>query len=62
MGEITRITKATNKSNSLRTTIPIGIARQFNLSIGEKLNWEIKARNGDLIIVITPIKNENVDK
>jgi len=58
MGEITRITKATTKSNSLRTTIPIGIARQFNLSVGEKLNWEIKARNGDLIIVITPIKNE----
>lgn len=59
MGEMTRITKATNKSNSLRTTIPIGIVRQFNLSIGEKLNWEIKARNGDLIIIVTPIKSEN---
>lgn len=41
MGEITVLTKATSKSKSLRTTIPIGIVKQFNLSDGDKLNWEI---------------------
>ena len=58
MGEITSITKATKSSKSLRTTIPVGISRQFNLSVGDKLNWEIKAKDGELIITVTPLKNE----
>lgn len=56
MGEITVLTKATSKSKSLRTTIPIGIVRQFNLSEGDKLNWEIRAEEGELVIVVKPIK------
>jgi bifunctional DNA-binding transcriptional regulator/antitoxin component of YhaV-PrlF toxin-antitoxin module len=56
MGEITVLTKATLKSKSLRTTIPVGIVRQFNLSEGDKLNWEIKAEEGELIIVVRPLK------
>jgi len=42
MDEITVLTKATSKSKSLRTTIP-GVVKQFNLSEGNKLNWEIRA-------------------
>jgi len=56
MGEETILTKATTKSKSLRTTVPMGIVKQFNLSEGDKLNWEIKAENGNLIIVVKPIK------
>lgn len=56
MGEITTLTRATLKSKSLRTTIPVGIARQFNLTVGDKVIWEIKAKNGELIIIVTPIK------
>ncbi|ADC65736.1 hypothetical protein Ferp_1587 [Ferroglobus placidus DSM 10642] len=56
MGEITILTKATSKSKSLRTTVPIGIVKQFNLSEGDKLKWEIRAENGKLIIVVTPLK------
>ena len=56
MGEITVLTKATSKSKSLRTTIPIGIVKQFNLSEGDKLNWEIRAEGGELIIVVRPLK------
>jgi len=37
-------------------TIPIGIVKQFNLSEGDKLNWEIKAERGKLIIVVKPMK------
>lgn len=55
MGEITILTKATSKSKSLRTTIPMGIVKQFNLSEGDKLNWEIKAEGGELIIVVRPL-------
>ncbi|MCC6018881.1 MAG: AbrB/MazE/SpoVT family DNA-binding domain-containing protein [Candidatus Verstraetearchaeota archaeon] len=57
MGEVTVLTKATSKSRSLRTTIPIGIVKQFNLSVGDKLSWEIRAEGGDLIIVVKPLKN-----
>lgn len=59
MGEITVLTRATSKSKSLRTTIPIGIVKQFNLSEGDKLNWEIKAEGGELIIVVRPLKSKN---
>ena len=58
MGEITVLTKATSKSKSLRTTIPMGIVKQFNLSEGDKLNWEIRAEGGELIIVVKPLKGE----
>lgn len=56
MGEMTMITKATSKSKSLRTTVPMGIARQFNLSEEDKLSWEIRAEGGELIIVVKPVK------
>jgi bifunctional DNA-binding transcriptional regulator/antitoxin component of YhaV-PrlF toxin-antitoxin module len=46
MGEVTVLTKATSKSRSLRTTIPIGIVKQFNLSVGDKLSWEIREEYG----------------
>ena len=52
------ITRATSKSKSLRTTIPMGIVKQFNISEGDKLDWEIRAENGELIIVVKPLKGE----
>jgi len=58
MGEITVLTKATSKSKSLRTTVPMGIVKQFNLSEGDKLNWEIRAEDGGLIIVVKPLKEK----
>jgi len=56
MGEITVLNKATTKSRSLRTTIPMGIVKQFNLSEADKLNWEIRAEREKLIIVVKPLK------
>lgn len=56
MGEITVLTKATSRSKSLRTTVPVGIIRQLNLSEGDKLNWEIRAEGGELIIVVRPLE------
>ncbi len=58
MGETTSLTKATTKSKSLRTTIPMGIVRQFNLSEGDKIEWEIRAEEGKLIIVVKPMKGK----
>jgi len=56
VGEITVLTKAASRGKSLRTTIPIGIVKQFNLSESDMLNWEIRAEGGELIIVVKPLK------
>ena len=56
MGEITVLTKATPESKSLRTTTPMGIVKQFNLSEGDKLNWEIRAEGGKLTIAVKPLR------
>jgi antitoxin component of MazEF toxin-antitoxin module len=55
-GDITVITKANTKSNSLRTTIPMSITRQFNLQVGDKLVWKMEVENNSLIIKIKPIE------
>jgi hypothetical protein len=54
-GEVTIVASATSKSKPLRTTIPVGIARQFKLLEDSKLSWQIEVReNNQLVIVINP--------
>ena len=57
-GEITTLTPATSDSKSLRTTVPIGIVRQFKLEEGDKLNWTMEVRKGELIVVVIPERND----
>ena len=52
-GDITTITRATSTSQSLRTTIPMSITRQFNLKVGDLLKWEIQAKESKLFVVVT---------
>ena len=42
-GDITILTKANTKSNSLRTTIPMSITKHFGLKEGGHLRWDIQA-------------------
>lgn len=55
MVETTNLVLA-NKSDSLRTTIPVSIVRQFGLSVGDQIEWDLEARGDSLKILITPIK------
>jgi antitoxin component of MazEF toxin-antitoxin module len=55
-GETTKLTLAKTKSESLRTTVPMSIVRQFNLKVGDKLGWKLEVKNGSLIIVVYPLK------
>jgi hypothetical protein len=57
MGEITYLNKATNKGESLRTTVPMSIVKQFNLNDEDKLDWTLKVESGELVIQIKPMKN-----
>lgn len=56
-GEITTLTFAKTKSESLRTTVPRGIVKQFNLKDGDKISWKLRAENSEMIIVVRPVKN-----
>ena len=55
-GEVTVLTVATSNSKSLRATVPIGIVRQFRLKEGDELHWQLQAQNGDMIIIVKPMK------
>ena len=56
MGEITNLNKATIKNESLRTTVPRSIIKQFSLTEYDKLEWFMKVEGGELIIQVKPIK------
>ena len=57
-GEQTILTHASTRGNSLRTTVPIGVARQLGLKEGDRLRWEIRAENNDLVVLVKPLKEE----
>ncbi|HDS59027.1 MAG TPA: AbrB/MazE/SpoVT family DNA-binding domain-containing protein [Thermoplasmatales archaeon] len=56
MGYSTSLTRASGKSESLRTTVPISIVRQFGLSEGDELDWTLKAENNNITIMVEPKK------
>jgi len=56
MGEGTTLTKAATNTTSLRTTVPASIVRQFNLSEGSRLDWSLTVKDGEMIIVVRPMK------
>jgi hypothetical protein len=56
MGEITNLNKATTKNESLRTTVPRSIIKQFGLTENDQLEWNLKAEGGELIIHVKPLK------
>jgi hypothetical protein len=58
MGEITKLAKATSKSDSLRTTVPSGIVKQLNLKEKDSLDWVLKVEKDNLVIVVKPIKKQ----
>jgi len=60
MGDTTQLTKATSKSDSLRTTVPAGIVKQFGMKEGDALDWTIDIKGSKLIIEISHIKQERI--
>ena len=56
-GETTKLTLAKTESTSLRTTVPMSIVRQFNLKTGDRLSWKIDIKNGELVVIVKPIRD-----
>jgi len=59
MGEQTTLTIATTGKESLRTTVPMSIIKNFKLKAGDKLDWNFDVKDGKMIIVVQPIKIED---
>ena len=60
MGEKTTLTKASSKSESLRTTVPAGIVSHFDLREQDQLDWNIEVKEGKLIILIKPLHQKRL--
>ncbi len=56
MGEESTLTTATTGKESLRTTVPISIIKQFKLKAGDKLDWNFEVKNGELVLTVKPIR------
>lgn len=52
-GEKTVLVKAQSKSNSLRTTVPASIVKQFGLKEGSQLIWKFENIKKRLLVVQT---------
>ena len=55
MGTTTTLTKAATRTTSLRTTVPASIVKQFNLNNGDKLDWTLDVKEGNMIIIVRPV-------
>ncbi len=62
MKEVTTLTRASNKSKTLRTTVPIIFVKLFNLKEGDKLEWELKEENGEKYMIVKVVKGDKNDK
>jgi hypothetical protein len=61
MGEKTSLTKASPKTQSLRTTVPKSVVEQFGLTDADHLEWCLVAESeGKMGIRVVPIKRGEV--
>lgn len=57
-GQITSLTKANKNSESLRTTVPSSMIKQFDLKDGDKLRWQFETdKKGTIFVKIEPVKD-----
>jgi hypothetical protein len=61
-GEKTILTKANDKSYSLRTTLPMGIAKQLDLKEGDSILWKLMPNGKEFMIVVEPAHTDKKEK
>jgi bifunctional DNA-binding transcriptional regulator/antitoxin component of YhaV-PrlF toxin-antitoxin module len=62
MGERTKLSVATPGKESLRTTVPMSILKHYRLKAGDFLEWDLEARDNNIILVVKPIKEPSTGK
>lgn len=62
-GQTTSLTKANKTSESLRTTVPSSVIKQFDLKEGDQLRWLFETdKKGEIFVKIEPIRRESAGK
>jgi hypothetical protein len=56
LGEVTVATKASSKFASLRTTIPMPVVKQWKLKEGDKLDWEWKVQDDEMVLIVRMLR------
>ena len=51
---VTRTSLTSTGTGSLRTTVPSWIVKQFDLSTGDKIEWELMVEGETMIIRVCP--------
>jgi len=59
MSEVRKLTPATSKKESLRTTVPQSIVKHFSLTSEDSLDWNLEVVRDELVIVVRPVKHSN---
>ena len=60
-GQVTTLTRANKNTESLRTTVPSSIIKQFGLEDGDKLIWKLEPGNKRLVIKVEPRTSKQVN-
>lgn len=55
MTEYSKLAPA-NLATSLRTTIPMSLVRHYGLKAGDRIQWDMETRDGQIVVVIRPAK------
>ena len=42
----------------MSATVPMSIIKQFNIQAGDKLSWKLTIDNGELAIIVRPVKGK----
>jgi hypothetical protein len=62
MGEITSLALNAPNRASLRTTIPMFIVKQWELKVGDKLDWSLEARGKNQMVIVVRKSNTHNKK
>jgi len=54
--ETSKLSYVKKGAKSLKTTVPMGIVNQLELSHGNELNWKIETENGESMVIVRKIK------
>jgi phosphopantothenate synthetase len=54
--QVTTLSRAHDRSDSLRTTVPASIVRLLELEEGDKIEWILEPGKGKFVVKIQPFK------
>jgi hypothetical protein len=55
LGEETTLVRAHSTNDSLRTTVPKSIVRQWKLKESDKLDWSWEVLNGKMVLIVKKV-------